>query len=96
MGQCFLRILKRNFTKSVCFPPFTFRGKNCEFTVTYKKLWGKKKQTKKKNKKRKRKKKNSRDTHKKAKTFYLNYAFINQNASTLLNFLSLDVNEMLQ
>ena len=38
-GQCFLRILKRNFTKSVCFPPFTFRGKNCEFTVTYKKLW---------------------------------------------------------
>lgn len=75
MGQCFLRILKRDFTKSVCFPPFTFRGKNCEFTVTYK---------------------NSGGTHKKAKNFYLNYAFINQNASTSLNFLSLAVNEMLQ
>lgn len=50
MGQCFLRILKRNFTKSVCFPPFTFRGKNCEFTVTYKKLWEKKNKRKKKEK----------------------------------------------
>ena len=54
MGQCFLRILKRNFTKSVCFPPFTFRGKNCEFTVTYKKLWEKKNKKKKKEKERER------------------------------------------
>ena len=63
MGQCFLRILKRNFTKSVCFPPFTFRGKNCEFTVTYKKLWGKNKQTNKKKTKKEKEKRKTLETH---------------------------------